>query len=293
MVWVNILWLISLVLSLTCALIATLLQQWARRYIETHKSSNVQRNRARVRSLLLVGTKFYKIPLIVGMLPTLLHFSVYLFLAGLVITFHTIHKKVAIAVDVAVGVSGLAYLTLGILPCLDVRCPYRTPISQALWYPCHACLSFAALCLHRCILGLRELLDRPIRTREQVILHRWLVSRGFSVSNHWQFLKDGLEESIFIRAVATLRDGDRGRVIWLFNRLAQGDRHTFLKVAASIPKHKIPDLIPSIESVPFRESLLVLLRVYMLSSTSSRHPTSPSYISCQPTLKISVLCEHC
>ena len=37
MVWVNALWLISLVLSLTCALIATLLQQWARRYIETPK----------------------------------------------------------------------------------------------------------------------------------------------------------------------------------------------------------------------------------------------------------------
>ncbi|KAF8487723.1 hypothetical protein F5888DRAFT_1931339, partial [Russula emetica] len=129
MVWVIILWLISLVLSLTCALIATLLQQWARRYIETPKSSNVLRHRARVRSLLLGGTKLYKIPLIVEMLPTLLHLSVYLFLAGLVITFHTINKKVAIAVDVAVGASGLAYITLSILPCLDVRCPYRTPIS--------------------------------------------------------------------------------------------------------------------------------------------------------------------
>ena len=261
MVWANILWLISLVLSLTCALIATLLQQWARRYIETPKSSNVLRHRARVRSLLLVGTKLYKIPLIVDMLPTLLHLSVYLFLAGLVITFHTIHKKVAIAVDVAVGVSGVAYLVLSILPCLDVRCPYRTPISQALWYPCHACLSFTALCLHRCIRGLHGLLDRPLRSRGQVILHRWLLSRGFSVSNHWQFLTDGLEKSIFYRAVITLRDEDRGRVIWLFNQLAQSDKHTFLKFVASIPIPKIPDLIPSTESVPFRESLLVLVRI--------------------------------
>ena len=261
MVWVNTLWLISLVLSLTCALIATLLQQWARRYIETPKSSNVQRHRARVRSLLLVGTKLYKIPFIVQMLPTLLHLSVYLFLAGLVIAFHTIHKTVAIAVDVAVAVSGLAYLTLSILPCLDVRCPYRTPISQALWYPCHACLSFVALCLHRCILVLHGLLSRPVRTRGQVILRRWLLSRGFSLSNHWQFLTDGLEKSIFYRAVTTLRDGDRGRVIWLFNRLARGDRHTFLKFVASIPIHRIPELIPSIESVSFRESLLVLVRI--------------------------------
>ncbi|KAF8495905.1 hypothetical protein F5888DRAFT_507825 [Russula emetica] len=123
MVWVNALWLISLVLSLTCALIATLLQQWARRYTETPKSPNMLRHRARVRSLLLVGTKLYKIPLIVEILPTLLHLSVYLFLGGLVITFHTINKTVAIAVDAAVGVSGLAYIALSILPCLDVQCP--------------------------------------------------------------------------------------------------------------------------------------------------------------------------
>ena len=248
MVWVNILWLISLVLSLTCALIATLLQQWARRYIETPKSSNVLRHRARVRSLLLVGTKLYQIPLIVDILPTLLHLSVYLFLAGLVITFHTIHKTVAIAVDVAVGASGLAYLALSILPCADVRCPYRTPISQILWYPCHASLSFAAPFLDRCLLGLRKNFSQPAQ------------SSGLSVSNHWQHFTYGLEKSIYYRAIITLRDEDRGRVTWLFNQLALGDRHKFLKFAASIPTHRIPDLIPSIESVSFRESLLVLLR---------------------------------
>jgi hypothetical protein len=248
MVWVNALWLISLVLSLTCALIATLLQQWARRYIETPNFSNVLRHRARVRSLLLDGTKLYKIPLIVQMLPTLLHLSVYLFLAGLVITFHTIHKTVAIAVDVAVGVSGLAYLALSVLPCLDVRCPYRTPISQILWYPCRAFLSFAAPFLHGCISGLRELLNRPAQ------------SSGLSVSNHWQYFTYGLEKSIFYRAVTTLRDGDRGRVTWLFNHFALGDRETFLKFAASIPIHKIPELISPIPSLSFRESLLVLLR---------------------------------
>jgi hypothetical protein len=251
MVWVNILWLISLVLSLTCALIATLLQQWARRYTETPKSSKVLKHRARVRSLLLLGTKSYKILLIVEMLPTLLHLSVYLFLAGLVIIFHTIDKKVAIAVNVAVGVSGLAYLTLSILPCLDVKCPYRTPISQIVWYPCHAFLSFAAPFLHRCILGLRKLLGQPIQSS----------ASGHSVLNHWKYyLTDGLEKSIYVCAVTTLRDGDRGRVTWMFNQLALGDRQTFIKFAASIPIPRIPDLIPSIESVSFRESLLILLR---------------------------------
>ena len=260
MVWVNALWLISLVLSLSCALIATLLQQWARRYIETPKSTNMLRHRARVRSLLLVGTKQYNIPLIVEILPTLLHLSVYLFLGGLVMAFHTIHKTVAIAVDVAVGVSGLTYIALSILPCLDVRCPYRTPISKILWYPCHALLSLAALFLHRCILGLHRLLHQPVLSCGQRVLLRWLQSRGFSVSNHWRFLTDGLEKSIVHRAVETLKDGDRGRVTWIFNQLALGDKLKFLKFAARIPRHKIPDLIPPIGSITFRESLSVLLR---------------------------------
>lgn len=160
-------------LSLTCALIATLLQQWARRYIETPKSTNTPRHCARVRALLLIGTKLYNIPIIVEILPTLLHLSVYLFLGGLVITFHTINKTVSIAVDVAVGVSGLAYIVLSVLPCLDVKCPYPTPVSKILWYPCHALLSFAALCLHRCILGLHRLLNQPVLSQGQGVPFRW------------------------------------------------------------------------------------------------------------------------
>jgi Family of unknown function (DUF6535) len=273
MVWVNALWLISLVLSLTCALIATLLQQWARRYTETPKFTNVLRHRVRIRSLLLDGMKMYKILLIVEILPTLLHLSVFLFLGGLVITFHTIYKTVAIAVDVAVGVSGLAYISLSVLPCLDVKCPYRTPISKILWYPCHALLSLAALCLHKCILGLRRLLNQPVPSRGQGVLSRWLHSRGFSVSNHWRFLTDGLEKSIVDRAVKTLGDEDRKRVTWLFNRLALGDKDKFLKFAAIIPRHKIPDFIPTIKSDSFRdflESLFVLLRGCVASGYPAR-----------------------
>ena len=261
MVWVNILWLISLVLSLTCALIATLLQQWARRYIETPKSADLLRHRARVRSLLLVGARLYKIPLIVEILPTLLHLSVFLFLGGLVITFHTIHKRVAIAVDVAVGLSGLAYTAMSILPCLDVRCPYRTPISNILWYPYHAFLSLAAFCLHNCIRGLQRLVlsrGKPLR---------WIASRA---SDHRQYFANGLEKSIVYRAVQKLKDGDCRRVNWLFNQLALGDRSKFLKFTASIPRHQVPDLIlrflpTKLDSITLK-SLLALLQNCVLGA---------------------------
>ncbi|KAI0275575.1 hypothetical protein BGY98DRAFT_991774 [Russula aff. rugulosa BPL654] len=53
---------ISLVLSVTSALIATLVQQWAREYLK---------HCARVRSLLFPGAKLYQISLLVEILPTL------------------------------------------------------------------------------------------------------------------------------------------------------------------------------------------------------------------------------
>ena len=146
MIWVNALWMISLVLSVTCALIATLLQQWARGYIETTKSSMELRHRARVRSLLFQGTESYRISLLVEILPTLLHLSVYLFFCGLIIAFHKINTKVAIAVDASAGLSGLAYIALTILPCIDVKCPFRTPISKMLWLIWHAFLFRGARC---------------------------------------------------------------------------------------------------------------------------------------------------
>ena len=245
-VWVNIMWLISLILSLTCALIATLLQQWARRYIEIPRYTDALRHRARVRSLLLSGALLYRVPLIISILPTLLHLSVFLFFGGLVITFHTIHKKVAIAVDAAVGVSGLAYIVMSILPCLDVKCPYRTPISQMLWYSYHAFVSFAALCLHR---GIRVLL---VLTRGQ----RWFASSGFADSDHRQYFTEGLEESIVHRAVEMLKGNDHRRVTWLFNQLALGDRTKFLKFAASIPRYQIPYI--------FRRGELLFAPLYAL-----------------------------
>ncbi|KAI0264566.1 hypothetical protein BGY98DRAFT_900314, partial [Russula aff. rugulosa BPL654] len=100
MICVIAIWLISLLLSLTSALMAIMLQQWARRYVELPKAPSQPNHRARVRWFLFLGMDFYKVRLLVEIAPTLLHLAVYLFFAGLVITFHTINKEVATAVDV-------------------------------------------------------------------------------------------------------------------------------------------------------------------------------------------------
>jgi len=52
-VWVNSLWLLSLVISLTCALLATFLQQWARRYLKVTQTCHSLHRRARIRAFFL------------------------------------------------------------------------------------------------------------------------------------------------------------------------------------------------------------------------------------------------
>ena len=145
MIWAIAMWLISPVSSLASALTATLLQQWERRYVETPNVPSKPNHPARVRSYLFLGTGLFQMQFVSQLAFSRLHFYVCLFLAGLVMVFHGIN--IAIAVEVAVGVFGLACITLSILPCLDVPCPYPTPIFPFLWCPTHSILSIAAVCL--------------------------------------------------------------------------------------------------------------------------------------------------
>ena len=257
-IWVNALWLMSFVLSLTSALVATMLQQWARRYIETPSVPNEPNDRARVRVFLFLGTKMYKMPIAVEIAPMLLHLSVCMFFGGLVIIFHTINTKVAIAVDVAVGIFGLPYTVVTVLPFLDIRSPYRTPISFILWYPLHAFLSFVARGLHwlsEQVDGYLDSLDSPSRHR----ISDWLED---AAHKHWEYFTDGFEKSIIQSAKNPLEDGDRNIITWLFSQLALYDKSKLRKLAASIPRNRIRDLIPLIQSgkVVLREPLLTLLR---------------------------------
>jgi hypothetical protein len=276
MIWVNAMWLISLVLSLTSALIATLLQQWARRYVENPHRPSGSNHRARVRSFLFLGTEIYKMRFAVQIAPALLHLSVYLFFAGLVIVFHTINKQVAIAVEVSVGLFGLAYLGLSILPCLDVRCPYRTPMTDILWYPLHTFLSFAALCLQWIVGRLHGCMVQPTLDDNMPARQRMLVSLSNSceaaVKTHRLYITDGVGKSIISRAKSA-QGGDRKIVTRLFALLAPGDKSKLQKFAARVPRNRILELIPLIESekIVLREYLLTLLQ----SCISGTHVAGP------------------
>jgi len=133
LVWVNIMWLMSFVLSITSTLFATLALHWARRFSQLHRIPNTSRDRTCIRSFSCCGTLRYDVHHAVSMIVMFLHLSLFLFLVGLVVFFFTINKLVAIVLSMVVGLFGMIYLIMTILACIDRDCPYHTPMSGAWW----------------------------------------------------------------------------------------------------------------------------------------------------------------
>ncbi|KAJ7602250.1 hypothetical protein DFH06DRAFT_1488835 [Mycena polygramma] len=80
----NTFWFISLTLSITCALLATLVEQWAREFLHSTEKHPSPFRRARVFSFLYFGLRRFGMHTAVELIPLLLHISVILFLTGLV-----------------------------------------------------------------------------------------------------------------------------------------------------------------------------------------------------------------
>ncbi|KAJ7714148.1 hypothetical protein B0H16DRAFT_1205908, partial [Mycena metata] len=125
----NIMWFTSLFLSLSCAFMATLVEQWARDFIQATEMRPSPIVRARIFSYLYYGVKRFSMHSVVELIPLLLHASLLLFFAGLVAFLHPVN---AIITQLAVAFSSIIlaiYVTLTILPMLYSDCPYRTPLS--------------------------------------------------------------------------------------------------------------------------------------------------------------------
>ncbi|KAF8260142.1 hypothetical protein EI94DRAFT_1612069, partial [Lactarius quietus] len=114
-VWVNALWFLSLVISLFCALLATLQQYWARRYLRLTNPQCAVHKRARLRSFFAEGVERFNLPFVVDAIPTLIHISMFLFFTGLVISLFSVHHSIAYIILVATVVCGLVYMMITVM----------------------------------------------------------------------------------------------------------------------------------------------------------------------------------
>ncbi|QRV94443.1 transmembrane protein [Ceratobasidium sp. AG-Ba] len=127
---VNILWLLSLSLSVAVSLIAMLAKEWYYKFM-TGRSGPVY-NQARKRQQKWNGIERWKMQELVNMLPGLMHAALLLFAVGLCIYLWDIHTGVAVVVTVVTTLAGCIYTLTTVLPLFDGFCPYSTPVTLLL-----------------------------------------------------------------------------------------------------------------------------------------------------------------
>src|SRR5258708_3297474 len=260
-------WMLSLVFSIMSGLFAALNQQWARRYLQLPQAPNSASKQARVRSFLFLGANKYSIISAMGLTPMLLHLSVFLFFAGLLIFFFIVYKTIAIVISISVGVFAIVYLTWTILPCIDYRSPYHTPMSTVLWYIWKTFFSSVTLCLRwplkllHCCLVPHNFGD--ITSVRQPILTRCFQTVDNSSKKHQQDLMDGFRRCTVQGALDAPVLMDLKALTWLFGRPGLGENSKFQEFVANIPEGTIIQLMSGpIESgrIVFRDHLLTLIR---------------------------------
>ena len=123
-------------MSLSCALLATSLHQWARRYIRmTQPARCSPEKRARMRAYFANGVDRMHIPWAVEGLPTLLHLSLFLFFGGLVIFLFNIDHEVFSCVVWWIVLFSMVYGLITMLPLIWQDSPYYTPLSIPALFP--------------------------------------------------------------------------------------------------------------------------------------------------------------
>jgi hypothetical protein len=134
---VNVLWFLSLCISLSCGLLATLVQQWVRRYLKLTRYSEKPVHRVRVRTFLAFGVEEFQVRVIVENISLLLHGAIFLFFFGLVEFLLGINSDVARVVNAIIVLFAAIYVILTGLPVIFQYCPYQTPLTSVFWYMSH------------------------------------------------------------------------------------------------------------------------------------------------------------
>jgi hypothetical protein len=224
---INILWLLSLGISLTCALLATLIQQWCRRYMALSYLHDMPHERARVRTFLFTGMEHFRMTKAVEAIPMLLHISVFLFFAGLVEFFLLSNNTVAWVFIGWVGLFVSVYAAMTIVPNIIFSCPYRTPFTGFLWRLSHLLAVITLVFTDafttsldgflRHSWGLWGRIYRGASTSIAPLLDREKLVKQITTHKHW--FSEGLHRRVVANAIDASSSVDRDALIWTLSKL--------------------------------------------------------------------------
>ncbi|KAG8757219.1 hypothetical protein FRC14_002268 [Serendipita sp. 396] len=127
----NILFFVSLCLSLLASLSAILMKQWSRDFYNGVRHISSARKRARTRYARIMGRKKWKLMPLLSWIPMMLHISLFIFFAGLSLWLWTLNMTMFIVIVVTAGLSLIIYLSGATVPLVDPTAPFRWPLSDA------------------------------------------------------------------------------------------------------------------------------------------------------------------
>ncbi|KAJ7056096.1 hypothetical protein C8F01DRAFT_1156809 [Mycena amicta] len=197
----NALWFISLGLSLACALVATLLEQWAREFLHRADMRSAPVVRARMYSFLYYGMRRFGMHTVVDVIPSLLHASLIFFFAGLVVFLLPVNRIIAAIVAAILAVVVCVYIVLTMLPIIQADSPYRTPLSNTVW----AVLRGAAL--------------RFLRHYPRLLDSRRLWRQRLSNYFHYADISDNVAHAALARTNGR-EERDVRSLIWTFKSIS-------------------------------------------------------------------------
>ena len=241
-VWVNALWFMSLVISLTCALLATLLQQWARRYLKITQSRYSPHKRARIRAFFAEGVEKCLLPWTVDALPTLLHLSLFLFFAGLVVFLCNVNFTIFKSVLSWVGLCTALYGCITCMPIIRHDSPYYTPLSLPMWHV----VTGSLFCLYRFL-----------RWFNWSVYFRYHVAHHFRdlASSCCKSLAQGMQKTAEETALNSSSEIDTRAFLWTFDYVDED--HELESFFSGLPGFRsskvVKDPLPSLTEEEMRK----------------------------------------
>ncbi|KAH9058915.1 hypothetical protein EDB83DRAFT_2520662 [Lactarius deliciosus] len=126
-------WFMSLVFSLSAALLATLVQQWVRNYMNVFQRYSNPLKSARLRQYLYEGAEGWYMK-VAESVPGLVHVSLFLFFLGLGDWLFALKRTIGIVIIVLITICGFLYALSTFTPIWNPQSPFQNPFSRMIWY---------------------------------------------------------------------------------------------------------------------------------------------------------------
>ncbi len=122
---VNVFWFMSLVFSLSAALLATLVQRWVRNYMHVFERYSNPLKSARLRQYLHEGAEGWYMPVVAEAVPSLVHVALFLFFLGLADSLLSLNTTVGVTTVIPISACGFLYVFSVFTPVIYPQAPFQ------------------------------------------------------------------------------------------------------------------------------------------------------------------------